>query len=1385
MPCLRSRLRGLRALGALLISSAFAIGLTATTSFAASGSLYMPQATDPHGELWLNGSSGGHLWVADVLHGFCRMDVDPATGAVSISTATNACAHPGQKSSQATLDPRPNADGTLFVYTCDWATQSVGCYRMRFDPTTETMLQTELLAPGRFPGNIKPFATALGPADHKLYVTSDANQNIYRYTVPNDASVGNQTVEQVGVSNDGKRIRAITFACWDPLRAQTGLPSCAQMAASGDPAPDLVIAQITTVDVILNAETCQTAPGGCPALKTPVLVTSPMGLFTKPGNPDVIYVTDSPATTSQIIRYTISTNVQDSYASFGTLPDGTLAQYSFMFSVTVAPDGTMYAGDDPSAGATSLNGRIWRIAPNAPPDAVGTPGNPAPAPAPPTQKTSFEYGTGVTLPNDGVWMGSHLWIADGFAGFCRVDLNPTTGTAALNSNVCNLVTNHPGQPAFDPINNMVYIPDANSKSIGVIRLQFDPAGTLCGAPETVCNPITLAPGQGLENQKADAAAIDPTTGTLYVGFLARNSTAPTQIARVLNPTSASPTVEFVANTTRQRPVYGLAFIGGDLWVGDNSGVEWLPNVKTCQPGGCGTVLMLNTTGPRGFATDGTRYLYLAGPVSPPAGTFVPPGSIDTLVQRYDVTTGDVFPYSGSAIFPDGTTGPYWVVDSLTVDPVGNLFIADDPSVLGLPTGLGRIFEINSGGQLATVSITTKPGNPTNTIQPSFSFSSSQAGVSFQCSLTTTGAPDAYAACASPANFGPLTDGTYTFKVTATDATGTTTSAPAAYTFTVDTVVPTVTIASGPVSPSTGTTPTFTFNASKIVSFQCALTTSVPPTYSPCSSAPATAGTTTYPKQADGAYTFSVRGVDTAGNASQPASRPLTIDTVPPVISATPPGGTYASAQTVTLSASEPATIHYTLDGSTPIVNSPTFSAPVTIAGNVTLAYIGVDLAGNVSPVASAQYVIGSVSITSAPASPTNNNRPAFSFSSPVVGATYQCSLASGAPAFSSCTSPLVYAAQPDGTYTFTVQGNDSSGASLGSASARVVIDTLAPAPPVLTQNPSNPTATATAAFAFNAESGATLACALAAGSATPSYSTCTSPTTYGPLADGSYTFSVTATDAAGNVSGATVYPFQVSAKVVPTTTMPTAKLAGLVTATAATSATSTSAGPITASTTSVPVVISWTGTACASGVLNCSIDHYVLQQSINGGAFSAITLPSPTATSVTLNLKPSPINNSVPATTYRFQVQAVDVYGNIGAFTAAPTFTVPDTDNSFSSSYAGSWSGVNLASAFGGSVHESTVSGATANPSNPQSASSFAWVSTLGPDRGIAQVKIDGQLVATVDLYAPTQSTAQVVWAINGLSPTTTHQIQIVSTGTRNAAATATKVDYDAVLALK
>ncbi|WP_405474817.1 chitobiase/beta-hexosaminidase C-terminal domain-containing protein [Paenarthrobacter ilicis] len=82
------------------------------------------------------------------------------------------------------------------------------------------------------------------------------------------------------------------------------------------------------------------------------------------------------------------------------------------------------------------------------------------------------------------------------------------------------------------------------------------------------------------------------------------------------------------------------------------------------------------------------------------------------------------------------------------------------------------------------------------------------------------------------------------------------------------------------------------------------------------------------------------------------------DTVAPVVTATPAGGTYASGQTVTLSANETSTIYYTVNGTTPTTASSKYTAPLTLSGPLTLKYFAVDAAGNSSAVVTQTYSTG-------------------------------------------------------------------------------------------------------------------------------------------------------------------------------------------------------------------------------------------------------------------------------------------------------------------------------------------------------------------------------------------------------------------------------------------
>ncbi|MCT9868568.1 chitobiase/beta-hexosaminidase C-terminal domain-containing protein [Paenarthrobacter aurescens] len=85
---------------------------------------------------------------------------------------------------------------------------------------------------------------------------------------------------------------------------------------------------------------------------------------------------------------------------------------------------------------------------------------------------------------------------------------------------------------------------------------------------------------------------------------------------------------------------------------------------------------------------------------------------------------------------------------------------------------------------------------------------------------------------------------------------------------------------------------------------------------------------------------------------------LGTDNVAPVVTAAPPGGTYAVGQAITLTANETSTIYYTTNGSTPTTASSKYTAPLTLSGPLTLKYFAVDSANNSSAVATQTYSTG-------------------------------------------------------------------------------------------------------------------------------------------------------------------------------------------------------------------------------------------------------------------------------------------------------------------------------------------------------------------------------------------------------------------------------------------
>jgi len=99
--------------------------------------------------------------------------------------------------------------------------------------------------------------------------------------------------------------------------------------------------------------------------------------------------------------------------------------------------------------------------------------------------------------------------------------------------------------------------------------------------------------------------------------------------------------------------------------------------------------------------------------------------------------------------------------------------------------------------------------------------------------------------------------------------------------------------------------------------------------------------------------------DAAGNSEVPRTEIYNIvaDTTPPVTTASPAGGTFSSAQNVTLTANEPATIFYTTNGSTPTISSPTYAGAIAIPATTILKFFGLDAAGNSETVKTAVYIL--------------------------------------------------------------------------------------------------------------------------------------------------------------------------------------------------------------------------------------------------------------------------------------------------------------------------------------------------------------------------------------------------------------------------------------------
>lgn len=199
-------------------------------------------------------------------------------------------------------------------------------------------------------------------------------------------------------------------------------------------------------------------------------------------------------------------------------------------------------------------------------------------------------------------------------------------------------------------------------------------------------------------------------------------------------------------------------------------------------------------------------------------------------------------------------------------------------------------------------------------------------------------------------------------------------------------------------------------------------------------------------------------------------------------------------------------------------------------------------------------------------------------------------------------------------------------------------------------------------------------------------------------------------------------------------------------------------------TTNVPIRVTWSATD-ASG-----ISSYGLQQSKNGGAWTTVTLPTPTTTSITL-FRP-------PGATYRFRARATDTKANTSGYVAGATSKlIARQENDASIVYTTGWTQASSVNAYGGAQKYATSSSARATLSFI--GRSVAWVAPYGTTKGTADVWIDGVFAQTINLNAAVGQPRMTVFT-RSWATSSTHTIQIRVKGTSPP-----RVDLDAIVFLK
>ena len=411
-------------------------------------------------------------------------------------------------------------------------------------------------------------------------------------------------------------------------------------------------------------------------------------------------------------------------------------------------------------------------------------------------------------------------------------------------------------------------------------------------------------------------------------------------------------------------------------------------------------------------------------------------------------------------------------------------------------------------------ITSGPEDPTTFINAAFEFETANPNAFFECRFDGS----AWGTCTSGISFDQLADGSHNFEVRAVGH-GAGPGPVAAASWTVDTVVPRVSLDSTPDALTNQTGASFGFSVSKPgYHFRCTIDSDPP---AACT-APAA-----YSGLAAGDHTFLVEALDSLDQVVDSASFEWTILAAAPVstLNGQPPALSGSATAALTFSSDVPtAGFECRIDGG----SWGTCHSPAAFTGlgeGSHTAEVRASLPGGPagSP-ASATWVVDTIApdvrLTGGPSGTVNAAAAAFGISNDDLGATTECSVDSGP--WQACAGTLNIGGLADGDHEVQIRSIDQAG-NTGSDRRQWTVDATGPTSS-FTETPAPSTTDRTARFNFTStDSEATFRCRVDGGD----WGSCAPVVTLENFELGSHEFTVQATDQMGNAGPEQVFSWDV------------------------------------------------------------------------------------------------------------------------------------------------------------------------------------------------------------------------------------------------------------------